>query len=212
MAGIERIQIISEWNDWRIKMSRELAPAADTILFQSWADLEMPLKPGVEIVRCTKADAVSRYDWREGVDCILHFADGTKATMQEKYLTFAVSTATFEERKEPHTRPGAWYTCTAQYYWVGYARKYKDNEPPVCEFQDWILIDFPQLQRLSKTTELPWRHRQNQRDGCLNVFRFLNFDEIPPAVVVARHQEPHRQLTLDGMTPAERFGAIVGGW
>jgi len=211
MAGIERIRIKSEWKDWRTRMSEELGPAADALLFQSLADIGMPLRPGVEIIECTKEDVMGSYDWREGVDCILNFADDTKATMQEKYLTFAVSTATFEEKKTSG-EPGAWYTCTAQYYWVGYARKYKDNEPPVCEFQDWILIDFPQLQRLSKTTELPWKHRQNGKDGRLSTFRYLYFNEIPPAAVVARHQEPHRQLTLDGMTPAERFGAIVGGW
>lgn len=181
MAGIVRIDIVSDWNDWRTQMSRDLAPAAGVILRRIYDSLGMPLAQGETIISCTKEEAKSRYDWQEGIDTILYFENNTKATLQEKYLTFRENTATFEEMKG-NGAPGAWYYCTAQYYWVGYARRYKDEG--LREFQTYVLIDLPALHREDNRYDLGWKYNENGRDGRHATFRYLPFEELPPNTVI----------------------------
>ena len=183
MAGIVRINIQSDWNSWRIKMSRDLAPTADKLYRNIFNGINMPLRSGNDSITCTKFEAMSRYDWEEGIDCILYFENGTKATMQEKYLTYHNSTITFEENKTSGV-PGAWYYCTAQYYFVGYARNYKLNN--VFDFQDWILVDLPAIHRKDAAYELPWKFNRNNKDGSRATFRYLNFGDVPDDCIVAR--------------------------
>ena len=196
MSGIVRIHIESDWQDWRTKMSRDLEVTSDAVLRKIFSDIGMPLLPGTDIIECTKDEAMSRYDWTEGIDTLLYFDNGTKATMQEKYLDYKYSTATFEERKTSGA-PGAWYYCTAQYYFVAYARKYKTHND--LTFQDWVMLDFPGLHRLDQTTELMWFNNENGRDGRRSSFRYLYFDKIPESVVVSRYMKkppPPVQETL----------------
>jgi hypothetical protein len=151
MNGIERIHIKSTWRDAYTEISKNCEPAANALYPAIFAGIGMPLiNDGVTTVECTKQEAVSRYDWKEGIDTILHFANGTKATMQEKFLTYHISTMTFETEKTSG-EPGAWFYCTAQYYFIGYAKQYKAGNH---NFQDWMLIDLPMLHRIDATTEL----------------------------------------------------------
>lgn len=191
MPGIVRIHIESDWKDWRTRMNRDLEPAADELHRNTFLEIGMPLQDGLDIVKCTKKEAEARYDWKEGIDCLLYFKDGTKATMQEKYLDYWMSTATFEETKT-NGDPGVWYYCTAQYYFVGYARKYKKHN--VRAFQDWIYIDYPGIHRLDKTTDLNWRFNTNKNDGRGARFRYLYFDDVPESVVIARAGIDNRQM------------------
>jgi len=183
MAGILRINIESDWHDWRTEMSKELAPAADDIYREIFIDLSMPLDDLTERINCNKEQAMARYDWKEGIDCILNFRDGTKATLQEKFLDYHQSTATFEETKSSGEK-GAWYYCTAQYYFVGYARHYKYEK--VKEFQDWILIDLPALHRHDAKNSLLWQFNQNKKDGRKAKFRYLPFSNVPVDAIIAR--------------------------
>jgi len=107
MNGIERIHIKSSWQDAYTEIGKNCEPTANALYPGIFSDIGMPLvNDAVSIIECTKEEAVSRYDWKEGIDTILHFANGTKATMQEKFLTYHISTMTFETEKgsgEPNT-------------------------------------------------------------------------------------------------------------
>ena len=178
MAGIERIQIDSDWcrsNDWRLNMSKDLALSADNLYRRIFQGFNMDILPDIDIIACTKQEAIARYDWKEGIDVILHFKNGTKATLQEKFLDYPYSTCTFEEKKHSGV-PGAWYYCTAQYYFVGYARNYKQHHE--LSFQDWILIDLPLLHRLDAVKKLNWHMNRNKRDGRGATFRYIYFKDL----------------------------------
>ena len=192
MAGIVRIAIQSKnKKDWRFIMARELAPMADNLYRTIFNKLNMPLIEGSEDIECTIDEAKARYDWEEGIDCLLYFTNGVKATLQEKYLTYWKSTATFEESKNSG-KPGAWYYCTAQYYFVGYARKYLHEK--VLAFQDWIMIDLPNIHRKDATKNLNWQYNKNKKDGRRSPFRYLNFKDVPTDCIVARKGIESRRL------------------
>ena len=192
MSGITRIKIQSNWKDWRTDMADELAPAADTIYREAFGSIGMPISEGVDYVNVTKDEAMARYDWKEGIDVILQFTAGSKATLQEKYLTYWESTATFEERKTSGA-PGAWYYCTAQYYFVGYAWKYWDYKSrevyphAIKEFQDGILLDLAATHRSDSAGEIDWLFNGNQHDGRRASFRYVNFNNIPSSCIIARY-------------------------
>ena len=189
MPGIIRIRILSDWRDWRTQMAEDLAPAADAIYRKAFDDIGMGLSAGMEVIAVTKEAAMSRYDWREGIDVILELENGGKMTLQEKFLTYCEDTATFEERKKSGA-PGAWYYCTAQYYFVGYARRYwnyiqrKVIEHPILDFQSGILLDFPAIKRAAN--EINWKYNKNYHDGRGASFRYVNFDDIPPSCIIYR--------------------------
>lgn len=183
MAGITRIKIVSNWDDWRKEMEEGLAPPANELYRQIFNDIGMPLEEGEEVITCTLGEAKSRYDWQEGIDVILKFLLGGKATMQEKFLTFHDSTATFEERKSSGEE-GVWYYCTAQYYFVGYARTWKTYKEKL--FQDWMLIDFPAIKRADGQDRVHWHENGNRHDGRRATFRYVYFDEVPSDCIIAR--------------------------
>ncbi len=185
-AGIVRIQIESTWRDWRTDMVRNLAPVANDILRQAFASIGLGLASGETSITCTKEQAQARYDWQEGIDVLLYFQQGGKATLQEKYLTYPMSTLTFEEHKTSGAL-GAWYYCTAQYYFVGYAREYKDRRKPVLAFQDWMLVDFAGLKRASALSLVPWEPiKQNRHDNRRATFRYVYFDNVPTSCIIGR--------------------------
>lgn len=192
MSGIVRIHIESEWNDRRTRMSRDLEPTADEVYRKSFENLSMPLEKDAELVTCTKDEAMARYDWKEGIDCLLYFKNGTKATLQEKFLDWVKSTATFEERKVSG-QLGAWYYCTAQYYFVAYARLYKNDKN--LSFQDWIMIDLPGLHRKDAAIKLPWKFQPPEDPTRGGPFRFLYFDQLPKEVIVDRYKCPPFEMT-----------------
>jgi len=175
-------------------MAREHEPAMNELYRKIFAEIGMPLAPGIEAIRCTKTEAQSRYDWQEGIDVLLHFVNGTKATLQEKCLTFHVSTVTFEEHKTSGAQ-GAWYYCTAQYYFIGYDRI------EASDFQDWMLIDLPALHRADIQNNLPWKFGKNTREGRRATFRFLYFGDVPFNCIVARFKvDKPTAITRSGQT------------
>lgn len=204
MPGITRIHIQSDWNasnDWRLELARAHEPIANRLYLVEFARLGLDLAPAIETVTVTKQEAAARYDWAEGIDVILRTVSGARMTLQEKFLTFTESTATFEERKTSGAE-GAWYYCTAQYYFVGYTRQYWNNRQrhlyakPVIDFQDWLLLDFPAMRRADAAGRVRWKNNHNEHDGRSATFRYVPFDSVPHSCIVARCENP------TGSTPA----------
>jgi len=192
MNGIQRIYIDSDWgnNNERVRMSRYLSPAADDIYRDIFSSMGLRLCDGSEFSICSKEEALARYDWKEGIDVILTFDAGGRATLQEKFLQYPRSTATFTETQKQ--KPGAWYTCTAQYYFVGYAKDYWGRK--LLDMRDWMLIDFPGLRRQDAMQSLPWKYNGNSHPDYEGItFRYLDFDEVPTNCIVARYYDT-RQL------------------
>jgi len=182
MAGIERIHIQSDWGnkEQRCKESQDLEPTADEIYRNLFANISMPLEEGEVIHECTKDDAISKYDWKDGIDLLLHTKTGHTLTIQEKLLKKIYSTATFTEKQG--AKPGNWYTSIAHYWFVGYAYNYPD-----ISFDQWILIDLPCLKRLDHQLHLNWEFRPNKKPGYEHIwFRYIEFDDIPSDAVIAR--------------------------
>lgn len=177
MNGIIRIHINSNWKEPRLETARLLEPSADALYRSIFNDLGHPLMPGTEIRNPKKEEVMASYDYQEGIDLILNFADGTKATLQEKYLFSNYRTATFTEHQK--NKFGEWYTCTAQYYFVGYARNMRGND---YSFQEWILLDLLRIH----LAEIDWKFGNNRMDGYLGIkFRYAHIDEIPKECIVA---------------------------
>ena len=195
MSGITRIKIISSWNDWRIQLEEAHYEIANKIYRNLMTSIGIPLASGDETINVTKEEAVARYDWKEGIDVLLESSSGHRMTMQAKFLTFYNSTVTFEETKSSG-KPGAWYYCTAQYYFVGYTRKYwnyktrKVVDNPTIDFQDWVMVDFPALRRADATGNIHWEFNKNQHDNRAAEFRFITFDNIPETCIVGRYHSP----------------------
>jgi len=188
MIGIERIKIKSD-NDWcgnYQQINRDLEPEADRNYIKLFNDIGMPLAGNeTKNIYCEKKDMNGRYDWEEGIDVILHFADGTRATMQEKYLTYHISTMTFETKKSSG-KQGAWYYCTAQYYFIAYAKKYNEGD---ISFQDWMLINLPALHAIDMKTKINWKSNVNKKYKRSASFKYIEFDNVPECCVIARKLE-----------------------
>lgn len=168
--GITRIHIISNWGNGnkRVQMSLDLEHTADQIYYDVFNSIGMQLDEGCEYIECSKEDAIARYDYQEGIDCILHFHNGHKATVQEKLLEYWESTATFTEHQKNNV-PGNWYTCTAQYWLTAYARNYTASGGVDLRFRDWMLIDLPALHRLDAIGNLPWHFKDNNKPGYIGI-------------------------------------------
>lgn len=197
MPGITRIHIINEkWNptnDRRLKIATDHESVANSI----YREIFPALAPGEEYVEVTKEEAAARYDYKEGVDVILTTVSGMRMTVQEKVLTYHKDTITFEEKKGGGD-DGAWYYCTAQLYFVGYSREYKDDG--IIGIQNWIMI---KLASLRLRDDLPWKFNRNDKDGRRASFRYLYFDEVPNDCIVARKKilktpsiKPPQQLSF----------------
>lgn len=184
MLGISRIKIASSWHDWRVQLAEDHAPIANKIYRAAFT-----LADGEETINVSKEDALARYDWKEGIDVILTTTHGTRMTLQEKFLTYWQSTVTFEETKTSGD-PGAWYYCTAQYYFIGYTRQYWDfkkrkiTDNPIIDFQDYMLIDLPALHRMDDKDLLHWKNDQNHNDRRRASFRYILFEDVPSNCVV----------------------------
>lgn len=153
---------------------------ANSLYRRIWEqDLQRPLLEGEAILQCTKTDAVSRYDMALGVDVVLRSATYGKFTMQEKFLFTNYNTLTIEHCQDwMNLEPGDWYNLEVQYYFVGYAR------PGVLMFDRWVLVDWGALHRAT----IDWRLRCNIRSkvGARASLMYVDFDDLPPSVVVAR--------------------------
>ena len=108
------------------------------------------------------------------------FKDGRKFTLQEKILTFkGESTLTYEQYKRSG-KLGGFYYCTANLYFIGYN---KSNN--IINIDDYILVNNVSL-RLDN--DINWIVKQNQKEGRKEVFRYINFNDIPEKHIIKRKQ------------------------
>jgi len=183
MAGITRIHITDPfYEDRRTELGEAGKTIANRIYRKAMANQNMPLEPGEEEIRCTRQEAAGRYDWSEGIDVILRCLDGSRFTLQEKFLApnKFPKTITIEERKASG-KPGAWYYCTAQLYFTAY---YEDNN--LENFSEWMLASLEGIRRKAACGELPYftQSPTNPRRG--GPFRCFRFRDMPPDIVIAQ--------------------------
>ncbi len=176
--GIERISITSELNGrgaWRFKV----AEPCHGFINQTYRSL-FNLLPGLEYVKCTPEEKFARYDIEFGVDVILNFTNGQRATIQEKVLTTQFSTVTVEYYQDWRNEiPGDWFNLMCDFYFVGYT-----NSRPN-ELDRWILLDWNKVKMAGDI--IRWQARENQGDGAMANFRYVHFDAFPPDCVVAKY-------------------------
>lgn len=184
MSGIERIKIaeFSSYLNERSAKAESCNQVIDDIYRQC-----LPLAPGLEPKYVSKADVGAMYDMIEGIDVILTLSDGSRVTLQEKVLFTTFRTATFEIKKTSG-KPGAWFYCTAQLYFVGYV------SPDSAQVTSYVLIDLARLKIEHNRNTLKWQHRKNSKEGRKEEFMFIQFDDIPQSCIIAIHnpkkQEP----------------------
>ena len=185
VSGIDRIHIVSDWKHPYLDKAKNLEPGADEIYRMMWGVVNMPLTDDtVNYIDCSKEDAQARYDWSEGIDIIFHHKNGTRSTGQEKLLDYWEDTLTFETEKGKTGKPGAWYYCTSQYWFVGYATDYAGGD---YSLRSGMMVDFPCLKRLDAIGKLDWWYDKNGDLGSRNKFKYLRFRDVPPECIVWRY-------------------------
>lgn len=191
MVGITRFNITDKVKGRgasRFAESKEYWPIANALYREILIELGMPLLPGEEVVECTREEFEAGYDYQLGIDVILRPQGQGESTMQEKFLFTAYDTVTVEHCQDWLTlEPGDWFKLKAQYYFVGY-----DIERCL-HFNPWILLDWTRLQRTTAQGRVPWRLRGNLREkvGARASFIYVEFEKVPPEVIVASSNRPY---------------------
>jgi hypothetical protein len=203
MAGITRFEITDKINgsgSWRFKDSKACWQAANTLYRKIFDNLEMPLEPGDDIIQCSKAEFMAGYDYALGIDVVLSNIYHQTMTMQEKFLFTAFDTVTVEYKQDWKTDDdGDWFKMKCQYYFVGYDYR------KIGSFDNWIMLDWAQVQIASAKNEIPWKMNNNQKDGARASFIFVEFGNIPKKCVIARYNRPiipGVQISLFGDKPS----------
>jgi len=189
MAGITRFNITDEVKGrgkWRFIDAKKYWPVANTLYREIFAALGIPLLPGEEIIDCAKAEFEAGYDYLLGIDVILRPVAGGECTLQEKFLFTDFDTVTVEHCQNWLTRePGDFFKLKANYYFVGY-------DPTGClQFDPWVLLDWPRLQRVTAKRRIPWRLRGGLKNGARASFMYVKMDELPADVIVACSNRPY---------------------
>jgi hypothetical protein len=187
MPGIVRIEIEGAHTmGRRYELSKKHEPFANNIYNHIF-----DLADGCETITGTREDVIGRADWQEGIDLTLYDKDGAKlATVQEKFMEYkGFETLTFEETKQSG-KPGAWYTCSAQLYFVGYLDPVKDG------FCSWMIIDFVEFRMLNNKGLINWGQNVNNKEGRTNAFRYVRFDNVPESCIYKKKLLPKLQLEL----------------
>jgi hypothetical protein len=197
--GIERIKQVSRSTNgnilgmsgpgaWRFTESEKRWPAADAIYRNVFAALGMPLADGDIVKLVDKGDYRASFDGEFGVDIIIRTARGHRLTLQEKLLSYHKQTVTVEYMQDWRNQVrGDWFTLACQYYFVGYHDK---NERTL---HSWILLNWPEVRRLSEQMRIQWKEGRNKEDGARSSFLFEDFQKFPPSCVLAvkyRNQPP----------------------
>ena len=202
-AGINHIKIVDERTDMRFLLSDACYPFTDPILRDIFLNAGMELLPGMQTIECKKEELFGRYDLSEGIDIILKFKDNTKGTLQQKTLYTTFSTVTFEERKNSG-KLGAWYYCTAQYYFVIYTvesdsalrTQLRDGflNPTMREA---VLLNLAEFHKLSLNDKIMWNNNTNQNEGRYNPFKYTRIKDIPSSCIIGEYHLEHSKLPFE---------------
>jgi len=184
MVGITRFNITDRVRGagaWRFEDSRKHWPAANALYRQIFTGLGMLLMPGEETIDCTLKEFEAGYDYQLGIDVILRPVAGGEGTLQEKFLFTDFNTVTIEHCQDWLTlplEPGDFFKLKANYYFVGY-------DPTGClQFDPWVLLDWPRLQRVTAQHRIEWHLRGNYKDKARASFMYVKMDELPEDVCV----------------------------
>jgi hypothetical protein len=193
MNGIEYIRIINgNKKDWRFDLADKCQPYTEDVLRKIFSDAGMDLLESNKTTECDTGDLIGRYDLVEGIDIILRFKDGTKGTLQQKTLFSDFKTVTFEEYKNSN-KPGAWYYCTAQYYFVIYTNESQEQLKNIlysddfsCSIRDAMLINLAELHKLSLNNSIKWNENRNRNDGRRSPFRYIFYNDVPDSCIIGK--------------------------
>lgn len=182
MPGIRRINIISDNPKDNLGYRGEISTNHIKSINKIYREI-FSLEDDEDIINVKKTEMYANMDIFQGIDVILTDTTGRVFTLQEKMLTFnGTSTVTYEKYKGSG-KPGGYFYCTANYYFVAYNKNYnKDNY----EIDEYMLLDNNSL-RLDDNIE--WIAKQNKGDRK-SIFIFCNFDKIPEKHIVAKKIKP----------------------
>jgi len=182
MPGIRRINIISDNPKDNLGYRGEISTNHIKSINKIYRDI-FTLEDGEDVINVKKTEMYANMDIFQGIDVILTDTTGRVFTLQEKMLTFnGTSTVTYEKYKGSG-KPGGYFYCTANYYFVAYNKNYnKENY----EIDEYMLLDNNSL-RLDDDIE--WIAKQNKGDRK-SIFIFCNFDKIPEKHIVAKKIKP----------------------
>ena len=184
-AGINRINITEQLRGrgaYRFTESRKMQPTADILYRDMFNRIDAPLCPDVAQVNCSLKEFEAGYDHALGIDVVFKFANGTTATLQEKFLTTDWDTLTVEYMQDPDNNiPGDWFNMKCQYYFVGYY----DTSHRELGFDRYAMVNWVDLQRYP----LRWHDGRNNREVCgaRASFRYVSIYAIPDRCIIARH-------------------------
>lgn len=184
MPGIRRINIVSDNpNDnlgYRGEISTNHIKSINKIYRQIFS-----LEDGEDVINVKKTEMYANMDIFQGIDVILTDTIGRVFTLQEKMLTYnGPSTVTYEKYKGSG-KPGGYFYCTANYYFVAYNKNY-NKQNNYYEIDEYMLLDNNSL-RLDDNIE--WIAKQNKGDRK-SIFIFCNFDKIPQKHIIAKKLMP----------------------
>lgn len=184
MPGIRRINIVSDNpNDnlgYRGEISTNHIKSINKIYRQIFS-----LEDGEDVINVKKTEMYANMDIFQGIDVILTDTTGRVFTLQEKMLTYnGPSTVTYEKYKGSG-KPGGYFYCTANYYFVAYNKNY-NKQNNYYEIDEYMLLDNNSL-RLDDNIE--WIAKQNKGDRK-SIFIFCNFDKIPQKHIIAKKLMP----------------------
>lgn len=184
MPGIRRINIVSDNpNDnlgYRGEISTNHIKSINKIYRQIFS-----LEDGEDVINVKKTEMYANMDIFQGIDVILTDTTGRVFTLQEKMLTYnGPSTVTYEKYKGSG-KPGGYFYCTANYYFVAYNKNYNKHNN-YYEIDEYMLLDNNSL-RLDDNIE--WIAKQNKGDRK-SIFIFCNFDKIPQKHIIAKKLMP----------------------
>lgn len=190
MAGITRIKIVGNMcskGARRFIDSEMHFKLANDLYKDLFSELNTPLEDGDEIKEVTPEDFDAGYDKFFGIDVILKFKAGYTATIQEKFLFTTFNTVTVEYMQDWRNGiDGDWANLRCQYYFVGYDYNYSKSMPrKLPKFDNWILLDWSRVQRLTAQNLISWKSNINKHDGALASFKYVPFELIPTDAVVA---------------------------
>lgn len=181
--GITRISITDGWNGRgfkRLTDSRDRWMMANHLYRYIFAQLNMPLLDGYNEIKCTKEEYEAGYDFDLGIDVILAFDNGMKVTMQEKFLYTNFGTVTVEYMNNPDSgEVGDWFTGKWNWYFVGY-----DTDKKM-RWNEWALVDWPAMMRLTMQNRIVWYENKNQNDGARASFKYTYISRLPKECVIA---------------------------
>ena len=152
---------------WRRLQDKGHRHIADAIYREIFGDVKI-----IRVDEATIGYAESKALDILGVDFHVCFANQTRLSGQEKYLSFSergFRTVTVSEH--------SWKHCAAQIYFVGYLTENGQG------FDPWVIMNWPAVMLATARREIAWGFRRSR--GPYASFWFASMDILPPSCLIA---------------------------